>query len=198
MLPFGSSSMCQVNYKTVRPEKGFKIFRFLREYNRFSLIRLWCSFFLQLLGHRVHLNVLGSEKYQLKEDMYGKESQKKTQNLRLLPIGVEGGSCLPLFSRIFPGLPKHVLHLVWIVYCSYQAYWMTLILCLYMLLVSGGSSLNMSNIDILFPQTFSKDIATIFEWHISLSQEECLCLGGGGGERTVINTAINGQYRKPQ
>ena len=38
-----------------------------------------------------------------------------------------------------------------------------IILCLYMLPVSGGSSLNMSNIDFIFPQTFSKDIATIFE-----------------------------------
>ena len=85
--------MCQVNYKTVRTEKAFKVFRFLREYNRFSLIRLWCSFFLQLLGHRVHLNVLGSEKYQLKEDMYGKESQKNTKFKTLANRG--GGGVLP-------------------------------------------------------------------------------------------------------
>ena len=93
MLPFGSSSMCQVNYKTVRTEKAFKIFRFLREYNRFSLIRLWCSFFLQLLGHRVHLNVLGSEKISIKRRYVWEGVTKNTKFKTLANRG--GGGVLP-------------------------------------------------------------------------------------------------------
>ena len=151
--------MCQVNYKTVRTEKAFKIFRFLREYNRFSLIRFWCSFFLQLLGHKVHLNVLGSEKISIKR-RYGKESQKNTKFKTLANRG--GGGVLP--AIVFQNLswtPKTCF-----------AFSLDCLLFISSILddfesnpmfIYVGSSLNMSNIDILFPQTFSKDIATIFE-----------------------------------
>ena len=46
--------------------------------------------------------------------------------------------------RIIPGLPKHVIHMVWIVWCSSQASQMTMKVIIFFA-VSGWSSLKMSN-----------------------------------------------------